>query len=59
MKVYELCILIYGTVSVSFLAMRTLLALAEEEEYLFLEAAVVLYRNLNMEDCLTGTNYLF
>ena len=57
LKVYELCAEACCAVDEPFLALYTLQALAEEEEWHFPEAAIVLFRDMFV-DCLIGANSL-
>ncbi|GBL92927.1 hypothetical protein AVEN_54582-1 [Araneus ventricosus] len=53
-KVYKLSTVTYGTVSVTFLATRTLSALADEEEKDFPKLTDVICTDIYMYDILTG-----
>ncbi|GFX19522.1 uncharacterized protein TNCV_2074311 [Trichonephila clavipes] len=57
-KIYELLTVTYGTVSVPYLAQRTLTQLSMDEEASFLIAVSVLRNNLCMYDVLSGATTL-
>ncbi|GFY26464.1 DUF1758 domain-containing protein [Trichonephila clavipes] len=57
-ETYKLATVTYGTVSVPFLATRTLKALADEEKAEFPDAADVICNDSYMDDILSGESTL-
>ncbi|GFT26595.1 integrase catalytic domain-containing protein [Nephila pilipes] len=53
-KTYKLSTVTYGTFSAPFLSTRTLKALADEEKAGFPDAAVVISKDISMDDVLSG-----
>jgi len=58
LREYRLTTVTYGITSAPYLALRTLLQLASDEEHRFLQGALIVRQNMYVDDILAGGNTL-